>query len=142
MRCSPRGATSWRGSRAATDCPCRPACVRRAPRGPCSCSSSLTGARTMTLKRWVLGKVNEGPRHLGSRVPPNLRGEPLEPTVAAPATVRDAEVTHLGPYGALIGAIRAELEHFAAGPLRLHLAIAEGDRYVLTSIEVECEKDE
>jgi len=96
----------------------------------------------MTLKRWVLGKVNEGPRQLGSRVPPNLRGEPVEPTVAAPAAVRDAEVTHLGPYGALIGAIRAELEHFAAGPLRLHLAIAEGDRYVLTSIEVECEKDE
>jgi len=96
----------------------------------------------MTLKRWVLGKVNEGPRQGGTRVPPSMRGEPLEPTVAAPAAVRDAEVTHLGPYGALIGAIRDELAHFAAGPLRLHLAIAEGDRYVLTSVEVECEKDE
>jgi hypothetical protein len=96
----------------------------------------------MTLKRWVLGKVNDAPHRGSSRVPPTMRGEPVEPTVAAPASVRDAEVTHLGPYGALIGAIREELEHFAAGPLRLHLAIAEGDRYVLTSIEVECESDE
>jgi hypothetical protein len=44
---------------------------------------------------------------------------------------------HLGPYGALIGAIRAELQHFATTDLRLHLAIAEGDRFLLTSIDVE-----
>ena len=39
----------------------------------------------------------------------------------------------------VIAAVREELEQFAASHLRLHLAIAEGDRYVLTSIEVECE---
>ena len=43
------------------------------------------------------------------------------------------------PVRALIAAIREELEHFVAGHVRLHLAIAERDRYVLTSIEVECE---
>ena len=48
---------------------------------------------------------------------------------------------HLGAYGPLIAAIRDELEHFVASELRLHLAIAERDRYVLTSIEVDCADD-
>ena len=48
-------------------------------------------------------------------------------------------MAHLGPYAILIAAVREELEQFVASHLRLHLAIAEGDRYVLTSIEVECE---
>ena len=52
--------------------------------------------------------------------------------------VRPAEPVHLGPYAPLIGAIREELEQFAANQLRLHLAIAERDRYVLSSVEVEC----
>ena len=45
---------------------------------------------------------------------------------------------HLGAYAPLIGAIRDELEHFVSSQLRLHLAIAERDRYLLTSIGVEC----
>jgi hypothetical protein len=53
----------------------------------------------------------------------------------------DAQV-HLGPYAPLIGAIREELEQFVTNQLRLHLAIAERDRYVLSSIEVECESGE
>ena len=44
-----------------------------------------------------------------------------------------------GPYAPLIGAIRDELEHFVTDELRLHLTIAEHDRYVLTSIDVDCE---
>ncbi len=39
---------------------------------------------------------------------------------------------HLGAYRPLIAAIREELERFVATDLRLHLAIAEHDRYVLT----------
>jgi pSer/pThr/pTyr-binding forkhead associated (FHA) protein len=45
---------------------------------------------------------------------------------------------HLGAYAPLIGAIRDELQHFVSSQLRLHLAIAERDRYLLTSIDVEC----
>ena len=61
-------------------------------------------------------------------------------TAASPAIARSAghattaareTPEHLGPYAALIGAIREELEHFVASQLRLHLAIAERDRYVL-----------
>ena len=54
----------------------------------------------------------------------------------APADIADHAAPHLGPYAPLIGAIRDELEHFVASYLRLHLAIAERDRYLLTSIDV------
>ena len=70
--------------------------------------------------------------------------EPHEPRLGA-AGARGAtaeEVVHLGPYRPLIAAIREELEQFATNQLRLHLAIAERDRYVLASIEVECEGSE
>jgi pSer/pThr/pTyr-binding forkhead associated (FHA) protein len=43
---------------------------------------------------------------------------------------------NLGPYAPLVAAIRDELEHFVVSYLRLHLTIAERDRYLLTSIEV------
>ena len=45
---------------------------------------------------------------------------------------------HLGAYGPLIGAIRDELEHFVASHVRLHVVIADRDRFVLTSIGVRC----
>ena len=48
-----------------------------------------------------------------------------------------AGLEHLGAYPPLIAAIREELEHFVATDLRLHLAIAEHDRYVLTSIAID-----
>jgi pSer/pThr/pTyr-binding forkhead associated (FHA) protein len=105
----------------------------------------------MTLKRWVLGKTGgRKPSARGdvrSHVTPSFTGQPVagndvrEPTMGA-AGHRDAlrgGVAHLGPYAPLIGAIRNELERFVSDELRLHLAIAERDRYVLTSIEVDCE---
>ena len=105
----------------------------------------------MTLKRWVLGKTGGRKRsaHVDarSRVTPSLSGEPVagrdiqEPTIGA-ASNREAMregVAHLGPYAPLIGAIRDELERFVTDELRLHLTIAERDRYVLTSIDVDCE---
>ena len=105
----------------------------------------------MTLKRWVLGKTGGRKRSaradMRSRVTPSLSGEPVaggdvpEPMIGA-ASNRDAirqGVAHLGPYAPLIAAIRDELERFVTNELRLHLAIAEHDRYVLTSIDVGCE---
>jgi pSer/pThr/pTyr-binding forkhead associated (FHA) protein len=63
----------------------------------------------MSFKNWILHKMNG-------------------------LTARTA--ARLGPYAPLIAAIREELEHFVVSQLRLHLAIAERDRYRLTSIEV------
>ena len=45
---------------------------------------------------------------------------------------------HLGAYAPLVAAMREELEQFVASHVRMHLAIAEHDRYLLTSIDVEC----
>ena len=42
----------------------------------------------------------------------------------------------LGAYAPLIGAVRDELEHFVASHVRLHVVIAERDRFLLTSIGV------
>jgi hypothetical protein len=106
----------------------------------------------MSLKRWMLGKVNETGIHARRgeqrRIAPSLRNgakvvgtDADEPSIGRSG--RDmAREAHLGPYAPLIAAIRDELEHFVASQLRLHLAIAERDRYVLTSIEVECEGSE
>ena len=41
-------------------------------------------------------------------------------------------------YGGLVAAVREALEHFIVSQLRLHLAIADRDRFVLTSIQVHC----
>jgi hypothetical protein len=102
----------------------------------------------MAVKRWILGKMNAGSRHdPRSHTHDAARGDApgaarmREPSVGVfehgPGTIDEAE--HLGPYAQLIGAIRSELEQFATSQLRLHLAIAERDRYLLTSIELECE---
>ena len=108
----------------------------------------------MSLKRWVLGKVH-GPsgetRNLkGRRVPPSLNGtfatdaarEPTTGGVREPDDDARSSIAHLGPYTPLIAAIRSELEHFVESQLRLHLAIAERDRYVLTSIDIDCDEDD
>src|SRR4029079_17875344 len=55
---------------------------------------------------------------------------------AAPAAA------NLGVYEPLIAAIREELEHFVVSYLRLHLTIAERDRYLLTSIDVHAVTDD
>jgi len=101
----------------------------------------------MKLKGWMLRKAN-GMGNQGARVEPQSHAamaahDTREPRMRAVGERRggvpdDAE--HLGPYSALIGAIREELEHFVTTQLRLHLAIAERDRYVLASIEVESDE--
>ena len=91
----------------------------------------------MSIKNWVLG-------HLGgvagrADLPARGAREPgLERTPAPAAAAESALVEHLGAYAALIGAIREELDDFVASHVRLHLAIAERDRYLLTSIGVRC----
>ena len=104
----------------------------------------------MPLKTWILQRMNRIGRsdlpQRGSRAG-TLRGtsmEPREPSLHGLPDTREPAPPgpeHLGAYGPLIAAIRDELEHFVASELRLHLAIAERDRYVLTSIEVECADD-
>ena len=96
----------------------------------------------MSLKSWVLDRVH---RINGVIVRGDL--PPREPAFA-PSTsswsrsqTPDSALTeaeHLGPYAALVAAIRDELEHFIVSHVRLHLAIADYDRFVLTSIGVDC----
>ncbi len=104
----------------------------------------------MPLKRWILQRMNRMNAIAGrpdlaqrtSRSSNPLRGkEPREPTLRGVPDDHDPGSPgpeHLGAYAPLIGAIRDELEHFVSSQLRLHLAIAERDRYRLTSIGVEC----
>ena len=105
----------------------------------------------MALKRWILSSMNRMNGIAGrSDLPRRLRGgatgmpagaAPREPSLRGVAGAREpiaGSPEHLGAYAPLVSAIRDELEHFVASQLRLHLAIAERDRYLLTSIEVEC----
>lgn len=101
----------------------------------------------MKLKRWVVGKANKVDNARSPDLGRERTGAPttdiLEPRMRAPTAKRataGADAEALGPYRALIGAIREELEQFVATQVRLHLAIAERDRYLLSSIEVECEE--
>ena len=107
----------------------------------------------MTLKSWVLGRLQRM-NGLVARVDLPAREPAAEPTLEstresaqhsgsgpgaqAPDSVLPS-AEHLGAYGPLIGAIRDELEHFVASHVRLHLAIAERDSFLLTSIGVRCE---
>jgi pSer/pThr/pTyr-binding forkhead associated (FHA) protein len=106
----------------------------------------------MSLKSWVLHRVHDmnglagrndlpprepdfqptrpAPEPLGARLEGVLRAPPMSEPLGDPA--------HLGAYGPLIGAIRDELEHFVAAHVRLHVVIADRDRFVLTSIGVRC----
>jgi len=105
----------------------------------------------MALKTWILQKMNRIGRsdlpQRPSRVGPMPSGpgaQPREPSLRGRAETQESAppiLEHLGAYGPLVGAIRDELLHFVASELRLHLAIAERDRYVLTSIEVDCADD-
>src|SRR6516162_5387034 len=106
----------------------------------------------MSLKTWIFRKMSgittraDLPRSPVFHTPvpegPSVtrRGvERSEPAIrhgeAAPA------VANLGAYAPLIAAIRDELEHFVVSYLRLHLTIAERDRYLLTSIDVHATGD-
>jgi hypothetical protein len=104
----------------------------------------------MTIKGWMLGKTSgKENRDAHLRTPTVGNAAAGQPDGGGPAlgsfggrTGAADESVHLGPYRALIAAIREELEQFVTHQLRLHLAIAERDRYVLASIEVECEGGE
>jgi len=103
----------------------------------------------MTIKNWVLGRVQKtGGLFARSDLPRSEPGMPAggrprsspsssQPS-ARPADAGGPAVEHLGFYAALVGAIRDELEHFVASHVRLHLAIADHDRFLLTSIHVSC----
>ncbi len=96
----------------------------------------------MSLKSWVLHRVHRidgliGRPDLPSREPSLApAGNAAPPRSGPDSMLSNAE--HLGAYAGLIGAIRDELEHFVASHVRLHLAIADHDRFVLTSIAVNC----
>ena len=105
----------------------------------------------MALKGWVINRVNR----LFTRVdlPPRATslGQALMRRTRDQRTAGGRNGSgheglgsqqHLGAYATLIAALRQELEHFVASHVRMHLAIAEHDRYLLTSIGVECTGDE
>ena len=101
----------------------------------------------MTMKGWMLRRVNAmGKQSARDDSPRAIPGGPDEREPSVGSFVEHKTLSqsaeHLGPYGPLIAAIREELEHFVTSQVRLHLAIAERDRYVLTSIEVECHGSE
>jgi hypothetical protein len=105
----------------------------------------------MTLKSWVLGRLQRM-NGLVARVDLPAREPTGEPTPGSHASAQHTgsapsgqapdsvlcSAEHLGAYGPLINAIRDELEHFVASHVRLHLAIAERDSFLLTSIGVRC----
>ncbi|MEO7338643.1 MAG: FHA domain-containing protein [Caldimonas sp.] len=105
----------------------------------------------MSLKSWVLDRVHQmngiaGRNDLPSREPDfaAVRRAPAASVVRAEGGYTASgvepivEAEHLGAYAPLIGAIREELEHFVASHVRLHVVIADRDRFVLTSIGVRC----
>jgi FHA domain-containing protein len=106
----------------------------------------------MAIKGWVVNRVNRlftrvdlPPRatSLGEAMirrareqrTPQIRNGGSHDAVASPQQ-------HLGAYAPLVAALRQELEYFVASHVRMHLAIAERDRYLLTSIGVECVGDD
>jgi len=102
----------------------------------------------MTVKSWLLNGANRmngltARGDLPARDPAHVAPpESAERTGHGPSPHATdavlAKVEHLGAYAGLIAAIRDELEHFVASHVRLHLAIAERDRFLLTSINVQC----
>lgn len=104
----------------------------------------------MSFKSWVHDQVQRLPRMASFAGRPDLPAaaddEPPTPAEPGPDAgfephldgVLGPTAAHLGSYAPLIGAIREELEHFMASHVRLHLAIADRDRFVLTGVGVAC----
>lgn len=93
----------------------------------------------MPLKTWIVGAVKSLDGWFTRTDLPSRPPAPGREAYAMEPTDRDDDTTdeeHLGPYAPLICAIRDELERFILMRVRLHLAIAEHDRFVLTSIEL------
>ncbi|HEX4234832.1 MAG TPA: FHA domain-containing protein [Caldimonas sp.] len=99
----------------------------------------------MTMKSWVLHRV-QGLGGVAGRgdLPPRERGREPDLDVDSPPTHGDSAVAadalrpgaDLGVYAPLINAVRDELEHFVVSHVRLHVVIADRDRFLLTSIGV------
>ena len=91
----------------------------------------------MSVKSWVLDHLHElvGRPDLVPREPVLSSGDPPRSDASPPSL---ADAAHLGAYAALVAALREELEHFVASQVRLHLAIADRDRFLLTAIGVRC----
>src|SRR5437762_10847250 len=105
----------------------------------------------MALKGWVVNRVNRlftrvdlPPRatSLGQAVMRRTRDQRIAGARNGGGPEGLGSQQHLGAYAPLIAAMRQELEHFVASHVRMHLAIAEHDRYLLTSIAVECVGDD
>lgn len=98
----------------------------------------------MSIKSWVLGRVHKmGAVVTRVDLPPRDFAGTTQQHADNDAPPHDtlpvlSSGEHLGAYGPLIAAIRDELEHFVASHVRLHLAIADRDRFLLTSISVRC----
>ena len=101
----------------------------------------------MSMKSWVLHRVQDiggaaGRADLPPRESRHSREPGLDPDGAsrldeAPGGVDPLRAgADLGAYAPLIGAVRDELEPFVASHVRLHVVIAERDRFLLTSIGV------
>ena len=95
----------------------------------------------MSLKSWVLDRVHRMNELVGRADLAPRDGTESFATTASPPETLPGDLEHLGVYGALVRAVREELEHFVIGALRLHLAIADHDRFMLTSIGVRCPDD-
>src|SRR5215218_2973543 len=95
----------------------------------------------MSMKSWVLHRVAGR-----GDLPPRESRHLHEPDLDGDGTPRHDDAggasdplragADLGVYAPLIGAVRDELEHFVASHVRLHVVIAERDRFLLTSIGV------
>jgi pSer/pThr/pTyr-binding forkhead associated (FHA) protein len=98
----------------------------------------------MSMKSWVLHRV-QGIGGMAGRSDLAPRGRGPGPDLEDDAAPRDgagssADALHpgadLGVYAPLIGSVRDELEHFVVSHVRLHVVIADRDRFLLTSIGV------
>jgi len=101
----------------------------------------------MSLKTWISRKMSGvATRSDLPRSPVFNAAAPIESSLTRRSASRNepairhgeklSATASLGAYAPLIAAIRDELEHFVVSYLRLHLTIAERDRYLLTSIDV------
>jgi hypothetical protein len=103
----------------------------------------------MSMKSWVLHRIQglgaaTGRADLSPRDATRVRGPDLdldrdfgtrhgESALGGPSPPSAAD---LGAYAPLVGAIRDELEHFVASHVRLHVVIADRDRFTLTTVGV------
>src|SRR5678815_881463 len=94
----------------------------------------------MSMKSWVLHRVQGlgGVAGRGDLSPrerePDLDADGIAREGAAPTTDALRPGADLGVYAPLIDAVRDELEHFVVSHVRLHVTIADRDRFLLTSV--------